>query len=180
MKVNKNDIKNGYSRASCEELKKIKETLMTNSHIGHNRQRIEIINELLVNGGFKEPLTTPTLDTTNFEVYLANKFVNKYKSASSRNIEFNLTFSQYKALMKRKKCFYTGTVLLDKVEAEHPDKRTLDRVDNTLGYTKSNTVVCTHKANQLKNHIFEDQRGLKLTPREFSTFCKNVLSIQNN
>lgn len=44
----------------------------------------------------------------------------------------------------------------------------LDRKDNTLGYTKENTWVISWKANRMKNTA---------TIQELITFCENVLSI---
>ena len=45
------------------------------------------------------------------DIQIAAKFVAKAKSSSDRNIPFMLSFSEYKRLLKTKKCYYTGVEL---------------------------------------------------------------------
>lgn len=88
---------------------------------------------------------------------LALYYVNKVKNASERGIEFNLSLNDLRRLWRRTTCYYTGVKLT--TEPGNKNTRTLDRVDNKLGYTKENTVVCSWAANQLKNELFEKPDG---------------------
>lgn len=45
----------------------------------------------------------------------------------------------------------------------------IDRIDNTKGYTKDNVWIISKKANSMKNSA---------TPEELNTFCKNVLKYE--
>ena len=77
--------------------------------------------------------------------------------------------------MKKKRCFFTGAILLDDVTDEHPNKRTLDRVDCAKGYTKENTVACTMKANKLKNAIFEHPASdTRMSKKEFMRLARTI------
>ena len=86
------------------------------------------------------------------DLYIARKMVAKADNAKQRGIEFTLTFADVKKLVMRKTCYYTK----NKLEEEGNNKRTFDRIDSRLGYTKDNTVACTSSANKLKNRIMEE------------------------
>lgn len=82
------------------------------------------------------------------EVSIARKYILKSEQCGSRKIPFQLTFSQYKKLIKTKKCFYTGLKLIPN---DPYLKGSLERLDNSKGYTAENTVVCCQAANTLKS-----------------------------
>ena len=100
-----------------------------------------------------------------FEVLLAKKYVEKYKNALKRGIDFELTLADMKRILKKKKCYFTGIdIVLEPYKGEPPyNYLTLDRVDPDQGYTKENTVACSHAANQLKSTLERgDEDGLEL------------------
>ena len=87
-------------------------------------------------------------DTEYAELYLR-----KAQSAKDAGIEFELTFAEYKRLRKMKRCAYSGEVFSEYENGVPVDKwrsRTLDRIDNTLGYIKGNVVAVCKGVNQFK------------------------------
>ena len=78
---------------------------------------------------------------------LAKKYVAKAASAGARGLEFSLSFVTYRRLMARKTCAYTGLPFKEKGE----QKRTLERIDNKLGYVEGNVIPVIHAANQIKS-----------------------------
>lgn len=103
--------------------------------------------------------------TVNESYSLAQAYLNKVKDCHTRHIDFQLSLSDFIRLRSRTKCFYTG-VTLDKSDPNLENYISLDRVDNTIGYTKENTVVCTASFNKRKNNLtIEDiaflQKALK-------------------
>lgn len=119
---------------------------------------------------YKEPL--PTLATDNPTVDLISVKQNKtsitledillkrlqlYRSATGRGIDFSLNDEDVRILLERKTCYYTGARFKDNTDYH----RTVDRIDNKLGYVKGNVVACTLGANRLKNIILEDTRDNK-------------------
>lgn len=93
-------------------------------------------------------------------------YLNKWKEANSRGIEFMLTQNQYRKLTKQTHCFYTGV----KFEAEGDNKISIDRIDNVKGYVDGNVVACTCKINKLKQSLFES--GLHDKDQLFNLFEK--------
>ena len=87
------------------------------------------------------------------DLEIAKKYMNKAQNAKSLGHEFSLSFSQFKRLMIRKKCFYTGVLLNDRCPHGEYDFRTIDRVDNSKGYIPGNVVACTYAANNLKGFL---------------------------
>lgn len=86
-----------------------------------------------------------------YQVRLADKYLQLFRSSVKRGKEFNLTLKDVHNILQQKTCYYTGTVF----EESGPNMRTVDRVDNSLGYVKGNVVACTLAANQAKEHLFE-------------------------
>ena len=81
------------------------------------------------------------------DLELAQKYVATAESAKSRNIEFTLSLTSYRNLMRSKKCFYTQVPFKNKGIY----KRTIDRIDNKKGYIHGNVVACTQRINSMKN-----------------------------
>jgi len=90
---------------------------------------------------------------------VAMKYQMLHNRAKQKGIPFDLELKDIKRLYRTKKCFYTGVYLTDNDPALSTH-RTFDRVDNTKGYTKDNVVVCSHHANQIKSHLFENPKSL--------------------
>jgi hypothetical protein len=72
---------------------------------------------------------------------------NRYKlSAKKRNLEFSLTSEEFKEILN-KNCRYCGD----------SKSRGIDRVDNRIGYTTSNSVPCCYMCNRMKWVWTEEQ-----------------------
>lgn len=84
------------------------------------------------------------------DLTIAKKLVAIEISASSRNIEFNLSFKRMKQLMTQKTCYYSGETLVDGIQCA--SQRTIERVNNNLGYIDSNVVAVTQKYNSVKSN----------------------------
>jgi hypothetical protein len=83
--------------------------------------------------------------------------LNVYKrNARKRNIEFSLLKNDFINLIG-KTCVYCGKL-----------SRGVDRVDNTQGYTKENSVSCCNVCNKMK---------LEMTVKEFIDRCKLIIKI---
>lgn len=91
------------------------------------------------------------------EEQLARKYISKITSAKQRGLEFTLSIREYKKLLNTKTCYYTGIKFSD-VETS-PFYRTLERLDNSIGYTKENTVAACHCYNALKAVIENPTNG---------------------
>ena len=83
------------------------------------------------------------------DVEVARKMVNIHSSASSRNLEFNLTFDYVKKLLEYDKCYYTNVPFTE----EGLSARSFDRLDNDKGYILGNVVACTVDINGKKNNL---------------------------
>ena len=113
------------------------------------------------------------------DVSLANKYLNKARGASTRGLDFTITFSHYKRMMKIKTCKYTGVILTDPVYKKGapllPTDRTIDRIDPNKGYVEGNMVVCSHLANRIKatwEHHF--------TNKEMIKFIGKIIKLNNH
>jgi len=135
-------------------------------------------------GGLKEPQKTHVesfivraevflgirekeVEAKPLDLKVGEKWVQLRKSALSRGKDFNLTFSDVKRLLSRKKCAYTGVAF----EPKGDNQRTIDRIDHTKGYVKGNVVPVTDLSNRVKNSLFEEHSGCGLT---FSEVVKMI------
>lgn len=84
-----------------------------------------------------------------FDKWVAKKYLMKIKNAEDRGLEFSLTLTSIKNILRAKKCYYTGLPLT-------PETVTIDRVDSSIGYCIGNTVACHTKINNLKA-VFEGE-----------------------
>ncbi len=106
---------------------------------------------------YQEPETVSTKEEEEepLDVMVARKLALKYQNAKQRGIEFGLSFTSVKNIMKAKKCYYTGLPLTRST-------LTIDRVDSNKGYVKGNVVACYTDANSFKNIIESGHKGLDL------------------
>ena len=77
------------------------------------------------------------------DLTIARKYISKAQKARNSGIEFNLSFVSFRNLMVAKKCKYTGIGLTETC-ADRPasgSDRTIDRIDNSLGYIAGNVVI---------------------------------------
>ena len=85
---------------------------------------------------------------------IAQRYVSKANHARQNGIEFSLSFTSFKNMMKSKRCKYTGIELTDSGKQLITD-RTIDRIDSNKGYVKGNVVCICRAANQFKS-LFEN------------------------
>lgn len=83
------------------------------------------------------------------DLELARLYIEKAQNARERNINFSLSFNKFKKLMSTNKCYYTG-VAFDMRNPQGDNYRSIDRLDNSRGYTDDNTVACTRRINRAK------------------------------
>ena len=83
------------------------------------------------------------------DLELARIYVAKAASAKDRGIEFTMSFTCFKNLMRAKRCYYTKELFVN--DKGHHRKRTIDRIDNKKGYVHGNVVACSNKINAIKN-----------------------------
>lgn len=101
------------------------------------------------------------------DIKIARKYMAKAQSSEQRGISFELTYSDYKRLHNKTRCAYTGKKL------SHEDKTwSLERMDNTIGYTKANTIVCDKELNGKKSNLTIPQ--LKQIIRVWERKSKNL------
>ena len=82
------------------------------------------------------------------DLTIAKKLVQINQSAKSRQITFDLSFSETKKLLTQKKCFFTGETFDDTTNI-----RSFDRIDNNEGYVNGNVVACTQDFNSKKSNL---------------------------
>lgn len=91
----------------------------------------------------------------HFDLYVAKKLQLKAEDARKRGLDFKLTYTSMRNLMKAKRCYYTGLPLTMPRPGEEPSAsdRTIDRVDSNKGYVPGNVVACCHAFNEMKSKI---------------------------
>lgn len=92
-----------------------------------------------------------------FEQIVCNKYINKIKDARRRELEFSLTFAEFRALLTKKRCAYTGVPLtfhIDGAKQTNTDL-SIERIDNSRGYVRGNVMAVCYAANNIKS-VFED------------------------
>lgn len=102
---------------------------------------------------------------------LAAFYLYKVQSSRERGIDFTLTLSDVRKIVSKKRCYFSGQAIVNGKES--PNRMTLDRLDNKIGYTKENTVACAYWVNQLKGELFENPRS------KLFTDVKTLLKIIN-
>lgn len=83
-------------------------------------------------------------------------------SAKARGIYFDMSLAHVDKMNSAQFCYFTGNVL-------NKGNRSIDRVDNNLGYIDSNTVACDIHFNHKKSN---------LTPDEINVLYKGVIERQ--
>ncbi len=82
-----------------------------------------------------------------------SRFSQWKRGAKVRNLEFDLTLEEIKSMPLV--CYYTKQVLT--MESRKPNTISLERIDNTKGYIKGNTVFCCSDINYMKNDLSKDE-----------------------
>lgn len=83
------------------------------------------------------------------DIEIARKMINLHQSATSRGLEFDLSFETVKQLLSHTVCFYTG----QKFEEVGKFSMSVDRLDPTKGYVEGNVVACTVDINSKKANL---------------------------
>lgn len=111
------------------------------------------------------------MEVSNFkipsDIQIARNYTAKADNARSRGIEFGLSFTAYKNLVRAKKCKVSGVLLT----TPRPQKellatdRTIDRIDSRKGYVSGNVMAVCHGVNNFKA-FFENSTNQKIvTPK---------------
>lgn len=91
-----------------------------------------------------------------FEVLVANKYRGKVDNAKSRGIDFSLSLNDFRNLLMKKRCAYTGIPLtLHKQGSPVNADLTIERIDSERGYVKGNVISVCSAANSVKG-VLED------------------------
>ena len=78
-----------------------------------------------------------------------NLFNDAKKRAKKKNLEFNLSLQD---IYIPEFCPIFGTKLELGKGIFQANSPSIDRIDNDIGYTKTNIIVISHKANTMKNN----------------------------
>lgn len=84
------------------------------------------------------------------DLYLHKKALAWRVGAKNRNLEWSLKLNDIKEMLlqQNRKCRYSDHELV--LAANHPDTISLDRIDSTKGYVRSNVVLCSTRVNLMK------------------------------
>ena len=85
------------------------------------------------------------------DVYIAQKLLWLKERADEKGIDFDLSLTSVRNLIRANQCYYTGEPLTD--EVNHPLQRTIDRIDCQRGYVKGNVVACSRYFNEKKGNL---------------------------
>ena len=108
-----------------------------------------------------------------FESLVALKYLQKQVNAQERGLEFTLTLQDMRALLKKKTCYYSGATLTLTGETA----LSLDRIDDSVGYTKLNTVACASVVNKVKNELLEKNLCNGLTNAQIRRMLTSFVNI---
>jgi len=108
------------------------------------------------------------------DIEVARKMINLQQSATSRNLEYNLTFETTKRLMSYTRCYYTNVEFNDTTNIF-----SIDRVDPKKGYIEGNVVACTVEINSKKaNLTIEEIHNLSSQLKKFWSSEKVVEKVE--
>jgi hypothetical protein len=114
-----------------------------------------------------------------FETLVARKYRDKVSSCNNRNIQFSLSISQFRQLLMRKTCAYTGTPLTIHTQGNPGNTDlSIERIDNSKGYVKGNVIAVCYSANNIKS-VFEDPNTFLSVNDAIRMFAK-IGQLQSN
>ena len=132
-----------------------------------SKNHIGIVNQLFLEQSFNGD------NTTKNELH---KKINSYKQQDikkDKNLDGLISYEELleKLVISKLKCYYCRKDVLLLYENNREQKQwTLDRLDNSLGHTKDNVVVCCLKCN-LERRCLNDEKFL---------FTKQMRLIKKN
>ena len=110
-----------------------------------------------------------------------NMLISIYKSnAKKRKISYELSYDEFVSIINEP-CAYCGDAnenILKKAKYEDFPYTGIDRVDNSLGYVKENTVPCCefcNRAKLIKNKIIKIAKGIEMDKGYFD-IAKNRIN----
>ena len=121
-----------------------------------SKNHISIVNQLFLEQSFNGD------NTTKNELH---KKINSYKQQDikkDKNLDGLISYEELleKLVVSKLKCYYCRKDVLLLYENNREQKQwTLDRLDNSLGHTKDNVVVCCLKCN-LERRCLNDEKFL--------------------
>ena len=121
-----------------------------------SKNHISIVNQLFLEQSFNGD------NTTKKELH---KKINSYKQQDikkDKNLDGLISYEELleKLVVSKLKCYYCRKDVLLLYENNREQKQwTLDRLDNSLGHTKDNVVVCCLKCN-LERRCLNDEKFL--------------------
>lgn len=110
-------------------------------------------DEKVVEVGEVEPTDGRSFSGMPSDVSFANAYTNKASNAKSRNINFGLTFEDFKEVYSNKICSVSGNTLTHNQSANGMERYSLERVDPNKGYVRGNVIPMAHDLNQAKSHL---------------------------
>lgn len=135
------------------------------TYTGYKKSEINLITrkELFTAENWRHPIHTITEKqkqaAKNQKEKEYQRFFNRYKyGAKNRNLEFTLTFEEFKKLTSNL-CYYCGELpnQLRRGDGRYIEGRFkcngIDRVNNKEGYTKENSVSCCKICNRMKGAL---------------------------
>lgn len=100
--------------------------------------------------------TIQGMPVVEFELLVASKYRGKVDNAKNRDIPFSLTLNDFRNLLMKKRCAYTGIPLtLHKQGSPTNSDLTIERIDSSVGYLKGNVIAVCSAANSVKG-VLED------------------------
>lgn len=119
------------------------------------------------------------LSPVQFDLLVAEKYRNKVDSAEKRGLEFRLSLNDFRRLLMKKRCAYTG-ILLTVHQHGSPKNAdlTIERIDSNRGYIPGNCIAVCAAANNVKG-AFEDPNTF-LSVQDAIRLFASVASIQKN
>lgn len=100
--------------------------------------------------------------------YVKHMINNAKRRAEEKGISFELSEDD---IIIPDKCPILEVPLVVGTKGDYEYSPSIDRVDNSLGYTKDNIMIISKKANSMKNSA---------SPTELKMFCKNILRYSLN
>jgi hypothetical protein len=88
---------------------------------------------------------------TYTDTEIAKKFLSKALDAERRGLEFNLTLTSFKNMLRAKKCRYSGVTLTRQQGVMKATDITIERIDPNQGYVIGNVCAASHEMNKLKS-----------------------------
>lgn len=92
----------------------------------------------------------------NLESFISHRYGHLRGRAKKEKVHFDMTkFDLLKIYdLQKGKCFYTDEILhINSGKGRLPNSLSIDRVDNSKGYTKQNVVLCTSRFNTIKSNM---------------------------